>query len=86
LLFTLAGELSNGGLKITVQVHSLSANIGNDDCDPQAFFIGLNMILIEYLQKKYGRKAPAAITKYECTIKAMESKYSAPEIQAICKF
>lgn len=23
-----------------MQVHSLSANIGNDDCDPQAFFIG----------------------------------------------
>lgn len=26
-----------------MQVHSLSANIGNDDCDPQAFFIGLKM-------------------------------------------
>lgn len=36
----LGGCKSNGGLKNTVQVHSLSANIGNDDCVPQAFLLG----------------------------------------------
>ena len=39
LSLALAGK-TNGGLKITVQVHSLSANIGNDDSDLQAFFVG----------------------------------------------